>query len=311
MDEEAVLNARGGLHGEVQSVAPHHRESVCAIVVTRNRKELLARCLAALAAQTRRPDEVLVVDNASADGTPDLVRARFPDVELMMLDENVGGAGGFCRGIERAHAHGHDWLWVMDDDTLAFPDTLEELLRGAERAPVPPMLVASQVLWKDETLHPMNRQWIWWRRVGALALGVERGLVLLRAATFVSVAIRREAVDRFGLPLAQYFIWTDDIEYTARILSNEAGYLVPESRVYHWTDQPHTPLTASGDRFYYHVRNSLLLLRGSSLQSNERLAYLLFWLSTIGGFLTRSRPRRVGLVIVLRGIRDGLRLSVR
>ena len=60
---------------------------------------------------------------------------EFPEAELLRLEENIGGAGGFHRGAERAHAHGYDWLWLMDDDTIATGDSLAALLAGAARAP--------------------------------------------------------------------------------------------------------------------------------------------------------------------------------
>ncbi len=297
----------------VEATSATGPERVCAIVVTFNRADLLRRCLESLAGQRRPLDELLVVDNASTDGTAEMVATEFPDVALLALEANEGGAGGFRRGLAWAHARGHHWLWVMDDDTFVVPDTLEALLAGAERAPgdEPPLLLASQVRWKDERLHPMNMPTARWRWRGRLAEGAARGVLLLRNATFVSVLLRREAIDRFGLPLAHYFIWTDDVEFTSRVLRSEPGYLVPESRVYHWTREPHTAVTASGDRFYYHVRNSLLLLRGSSLETVERLDFGRYYLRTLREYLATRKPRRAAAALVARGLWDGLRGAVR
>jgi GT2 family glycosyltransferase len=286
-------------------------ESVCAIVVTHNRPDMLRGCLDALADQERPPQEVLVIDNASTDDTPDIVRDEYPWVQLLRMEVNGGGAGGFHRGIAEAHARGHDWLWVMDDDTFPVPDTLAALLAGAARASERPLLVASQVRWKDERLHPMNMPVPRWRDRAGLSAGVADGLLLLRNATFVSVAMRREVVDRFGLPLEHYFIWTDDVEYTSRILRNERGYLVPESRVYHWTPKPHTAVTDAGPRFYFHVRNSLLLLRGSSLSPIERLDYGRYYVRTLIAFLKAHGREREARSTLRRGLRDGLRDRVR
>jgi GT2 family glycosyltransferase len=103
---------------------------VWAVVVTYNRRALLEQCLDALRAQTRPPDRILVVDNASTDGTAEWVRGQ-DDVVALLLDENVGGAGGFHAGMRLAHAGGADWLWLMDDDTIPRPDALERLLEPA------------------------------------------------------------------------------------------------------------------------------------------------------------------------------------
>ncbi|HWH95417.1 MAG TPA: glycosyltransferase family 2 protein [Baekduia sp.] len=282
--------------------------TVCAIVVTYNRRDMLRRCLAALAAQERPADMTVVVDNASSDGTTDLVRDEFPDVELLALERNVGGAGGFEQGLAWAHARGFEWLWLMDDDTLTQPGTLGALLDGARRAPgKEPLIVCSDVRWKDERLHPMNVPAPRWRDRAQMAEAAGRGLLAVRTATFVSLAVHREAIDRYGLPLAHYFIWGDDIEFTARVLRHERGYLVPESRVYHWTPEPHAPAGLNSDRFYYHARNSLHLLRGSSFSAVERVDYGRYYLRSIWQFLRVNRRDRRRLGILLQGLKDGLR----
>jgi GT2 family glycosyltransferase len=282
------------------------------VVVTRDRRELLRQCLSALQAERRPPEGILVVDNASSDGTPEMVRTEFPRADLLRLPANVGGAGGFCRGIERAHAQGYDWLWLMDDDTIANGESLANLLAGAARAPGgAPLLVSSQVRWKDERLHPMNIPVPRWRSRRDVADGVSGGLLALRYTTFVSVAVHRRAIDRFGLPLEHYFIWGDDVEFTARILRDEPGYLVPESIVYHWTPSPHPAATPTSDRFYYHARNSLFLLRGSSLTAVERGDYLRYYLRTLAQYLRINRRSPHRWALLLRALRDGLRGEAR
>ncbi len=83
---------------------------VFAVVVTYNRRPLLEECLQALGAQERPVDRVLVVDNASTDGTAAFVRNEHPEVQLLALAENEGGAGGFHEGLKAAHAAGADWI---------------------------------------------------------------------------------------------------------------------------------------------------------------------------------------------------------
>jgi len=282
-------------------------DSVCAIVVTFNRRELLRGCLQRLGAQTHVVDRIIVVDNASGDGTPEMVAAEFPDVVLVRLPENVGGAGGFHAGLERGMELGHDWLWLLDDDTYATPEALAALLAGAQRAPVKPMLLASQVRWKDESLHPMNVSLPRWNDLDLMMQSAAHGLLEIRWSTYVSVAIRREALERYGLTRAHYFLWADDIEHTVRILRNERGYLVPESIVHHWTETAYSPSSEFTPRFYYHVRNSILTLRGQSFAPAERAIYFMHTANSIVQFLRRHGRRSEARSIVLRGVRDGLR----
>jgi len=282
--------------------------SVWAVVVTHNRLSLLRECLTALAAQARSLDGVLVIDNASSDGTASAVAAEFPWVRLQLLPANQGGAGGFHEGLRSAHAAGADWVWLMDDDTIPAPEALARLLEAPGRLPDEdrPVLLASRAVWDDGHLHPMNAPGFERDDVASVVAGCERGLMPLRTATFVSLLIHRGAVDRYGLPLKQYFIWSDDIEYTARILRHERGYLVPTSIVHHKTATPYTAVSTSGDRFYYHVRNTLFMVRGSAWSTREKLTLVWVIVSTSRAYLARNRWSSASWRVVARGIRDGL-----
>lgn len=276
---------------------------IWALIVTRDRRELLEQCLDAIGAQTRRPDRVLVVDNASTDGTREWLATRDDVDEVLALEENCGGAGGFHAGLERAHARGAEAVWLMDDDTIPRADALEHLLaasdgdRGA-------LLLASVAVWRDGRLHPMNLPGLERDRLAPLVDAAERRVIPLRTATFVSLLVRREAVDRFGLPHAHFFIWSDDIEYTARVTRGGGrALLVPASVVEHRTAQPYTAVTSTGDRFYFHVRNTLYMLRGTSWAPLEKLS-LVYLLALTSLQYLRGGGR---LRTVVRGLRDGLR----
>ncbi len=290
------------------SASPSTGAGVWAVVVTYNRKELLRQSLAALAAQTRPPDRILVVDNASTDGTGEMLR-EHPDVEVLTLPENRGGAGGFHAGLQAAHTSGAEWAWLMDDDTIATPSALAVLLDASEQSPgrERPLLLSSRVVWSDGTLHPMNMPGFKYEMQGFVD-SVERALLPLRTATFVSLLVHRQAVDRFGLPLAHYFIWSDDIEYTARITKDgPRGYFVPASEVEHRTKSPYLAVGTGGARFYYHVRNGVYMLRGSSWTLREKLSSLIALVSTTSEYLRNNRFARFNVRVVLRGLRDGLK----
>ncbi len=283
--------------------------SVCAVVVTHNRRMLLEECLAALHAQIRPPEEILVVDNASTDGTAELVRAKHPGVKLLALPHNEGGAGGFHEGLKAGHAAGHDWIWLMDDDAIPTEEALKALLAGgddaAELGPLP-LLLASKVVWIDGRLHPMNHPGFD-RDTALVIAAVRRRLIPLRTSTFVSLLVHRAAIDRHGLPLKRFFLWSDDIEYCARILRLNRGYLVPSSIVLHKTPEPYTAITTSGARFYFHVRNTLYMIRGSAWSTSEKASFVFILLSSSISYLRFNRFRPRNVAIVLRGLRDGVR----
>ncbi|MDX6675546.1 MAG: rhamnopyranosyl-N-acetylglucosaminyl-diphospho-decaprenol beta,3/1,4-galactofuranosyltransferase [Solirubrobacteraceae bacterium] len=280
--------------------------TACAVVVTYNRRGLLAECLDRIERQSRPPDHVLVIDNASTDGTPAMLAER-DGIETVRLHENLGSSGGFAEGLRRAHERGDDWIWLLDDDTFADDRCLETLLAGAARAPRAPSLVCSVVRWRDERLHPMNRPWFRLGRRAEFAEAAGAGLALVRTSTWVSTMVRREAVSRHGLPAAPFFVWLDDMEYTGRLLRDGTGYMVPESVAWHWTPHPYDTLTDARERFYYKARNHLWLLRGSSFGGVERLGYALAYLRALWLYLRRSDDKSGALRTAGRGIRDGLR----
>jgi len=282
--------------------------SVCAVVVTHNRREMLRRCLSALAAQRRPADRILVVDNASSDGTGDMVERDYDGVDLLALPTNEGGAGGFHEGMKRAHAEGADWLWLMDDDTLPAPDALAELLDAAGRlTDLPaPALLASKVVWRDGRVHPMNFPTLERRRMERVIAGAERGVMPLRSATFVSLLVNRSVVDRYDLPFKHFFLWSDDIEYTSRVvLGGDGAYFVPSSVVLHDTQTAEDFRSATPDRFYYHVRNTLLMARSPERPARDRLVRLSVLISSSAEYAARQRSA-AAVTAILRGLRDGL-----
>ncbi|TDC81674.1 glycosyltransferase [Actinomadura sp. 7K507] len=286
--------------------------SVTAVVVTYNRRELLDEALTALAAQTRAPDRIVVVDNASEDGTATMVAERFPDVDLLSLPRNLGGAGGFGAGIVRALDRDTTLLWLLDDDTVPEPDALKALLAARETTATghdgPPTLVASRVVWTDGRDHPMNTP-----RSKPRATAAEQrtaraaGCVPIRSASFVSVLVDAAAVRERGLPVADYFLWNDDFEFTTRLLRGRRGVLCPESVVVHKTREFGGTDADPGDRFFYEVRNKIwLFTRSPGLAPPERVLYtgstLRRWSRTFASSSDRTVLRRA----LLRGVREGL-----
>lgn len=279
------------------------------MVVTYNRVELLRECLTALERQTRPVDLVLVVDNASSDGTPEVVEREHPSAELVRLPDNRGGAGGFHEGARRAYDAGYDWLWLMDDDTIPTETALEELMRAPEElAGLPrPLVLSSKVVMTDGPLHPFNVSRVDERDPDRLVAAVERGFVPIRYTSFVSAFVHRDAFTAVGMPLAEYFIWMDDVEFTARVLREHAGFMAPRSVVVH---KSHTRANVhGGERYYYAVRNLMWLLRSGSLKGDRRVQMTLFtgFVQGIGAYLAINGFRPVAWRTVARGLRDGLR----
>jgi rhamnopyranosyl-N-acetylglucosaminyl-diphospho-decaprenol beta-1,3/1,4-galactofuranosyltransferase len=209
---------------------------VAAIIVTCNRLELLKECVQAVRSQTRPLDEIIVINNASTDGTGEWLDEQ--DGLTVIHQANLGGAGGFHRGIKEGYLRGHDWFWCMDDDTIPHADALERLCATPYFTAPDTGYLGSVAQWKDGSLHTMN-MWLsaqWTRRPYQWYQTVlDDKCVPAFTSSFVSILISRVAVAKVGLPVKEFFIWCDDAEYTCRISEHFQNYHVLDSLVLHKT----------------------------------------------------------------------------
>lgn len=230
---------------------------MAAIVVTHNRREVLAQALDAVAAQTHAPQSVCVVDNDSRDGTEEMVRSRFPDVDYLHLADNTGPAGGFAAGLAHHEAGASDYFWFLDDDSRPHPRALERVLEVAERLPNCGAvgLDGGDLRWGV----PRHRDQAGSGGDPLLGEGVRRcDFVLWDGAVMAG-----RVVERIGHPRAELFIMMEDIEYTHRIAAGGWDVVVLEEPLIR---RGH--LGSGGDgsrpppwRGYYQTRNHLLLAR--------------------------------------------------
>ena len=190
--------------------------SVAAVVVTYNRRQFLADLLPTLLAQTRPLDAVYVVDNASDDGTAEMVTAAYgddPRVRLLRQSTNRGGSGGFHAGVVQAYRDGHDWFWLMDDDVIALPDGLAGLLRHTD--------VAGCIHGRRIDFH--GAPFFWQPRINEW-LGIPlpylrdpfaggRELFETNSGVFEGMLVSRDVVARIGPPDPRFFITWDDAVY--------------------------------------------------------------------------------------------------
>ncbi len=237
-----------------------------AIVVTYNRKALLLENLECLLNQTAACDlDILVIDNNSSDGTLDALKRDnlLDQIIYINTGKNLGGAGGFQFGIKYAAERDYDYLWIMDDDCMPEEDSLQKLLDIAHEKRDNFGFLASKVLWKDGKICTMN---IPRKTVFRPVEDFNAQIVPIEMASFVSLLIPVKVVREVGLPIKEFFIWTDDWEYTRRISRLKPGYLVNNSIVVHKSKNNIGANIAyeSSDRlsrFQYLYRNDVYLYR--------------------------------------------------
>lgn len=216
-------------------------------MVTFNRFDSLIASLQSLFAQSRAPDAVVVVDNASPDGSGARLDGTFETVIVVSLSENLGVGAGLAAGMEVAMSTLPDVLWLVEDDTTYAESYLDRALgRLADDPSV--SLVGS-------------RGWRWDRGLWAgVPVGVEsRGALV----TLDGMVIRSDVVRVAGFPMREYFMMIQDVEYPLRLSRHGfVGVVWPELQ-----SECHVLGASAGGgaavyRSYYQVRNHLRMVIG-------------------------------------------------
>ncbi|RLA43932.1 MAG: glycosyl transferase, family 2, partial [Gammaproteobacteria bacterium] len=188
---------------------------IAAVVVTFNRKDMLLETLRGLRQQTRKLDRIYLINNASTDGTEELLRSEnildWDNLDYCPLDKNTGGAGGFATGMQLAYDAGYDWIWTMDDDIEPDQNALQELLKYSD---------ISQCM-NSTKIFTQNNETQYWEQYFDFATARlidlknasfhnGRDWCTVNVACFEGMLVHRNIIDKIGLPEADYFIYHDD-----------------------------------------------------------------------------------------------------
>ncbi|HAX50632.1 glycosyltransferase family 2 protein [Muricomes intestini] len=245
---------------------------IITVVVTYNRKELLTECLNSLLSQTFEVKKIIIIDNASTDGTYELLNdsgyLQNSKIDYNQMETNLGGAGGFYEGIKLADKEQADWIWIMDDDSIPDSDCLKELTGQAYKMPNTSFFASCVYGPEGEPMNvpevdmrPHQNGYPYWYEK------LNEGIVKICTATFVSLLINNGAVKKCGLPCKKYFIWGDDSEYTKRLTKYFGdAYLVGTSRVCHKRINAKS-LEISNESNPARIRNYFYMIRNNLVNS--------------------------------------------
>lgn len=247
--------------------------SIASVTVAYNGATVLRRHLDSLRRQTRKLNEIVIVNNASTDNTFNLLATEFPEATVLNLPANVGVGGGFAAGIAYAALRNkHDWIWIFDQDSVPSGDGLERLLAGLQHlrdTEECPAILAPVCIHPETGMIYPALSWRGWR-FRPTARSSEQPITFADVTISSGSLIRSGAVNKAGLPRADFFMDFVDYEYCLRlrrtgfriavvrdsILSHAIGApttLHILGRTKYWTD--HVPW-----REYYMARNELFTL---------------------------------------------------
>ena len=268
--------------------------SVTVVVLAYNSWIKLPETLDALAAVTWPDLQILVVDNASTDGTVAALAARYPQVTVLASQENLGYAGGNNLGLRRAMEQRRDYALVLNDDVIVAPNFVAEMVAAAQAQPRAALL--GPLVYHHGEPHQIQSaggartgDWQFLHRdQNQSDRGLYRNPEPVVWLTGCAILARCAALDEIGLFDPEFFMYWEDVDWCLR--AHAAGWqvlFVPAARVWHKGVQ--ADYSPNPSVVYYHIRNELLLFR-----KHHAGAYptALAWFRDIRTLLSYSlRPR--------------------
>lgn len=225
-----------------------------------NAKHFLQPCLDSLRAQTHKSIEVIIVDNASSDGSQAYVKEHYPEVILIELDENKGFTGACNIGMETAQG---EIISLLNNDTEVEPDWVTEIISAFERHPDVGMIASKMLLFDQrDHIHTTGDFFTTDGRAGNRGVwekdeGQYNTEDYVFSACGGSSAYRKSMLDKIGLLDDDYFFLLEDVDLAWR--AQLAGYkvlYVPTAVVYHHLSASGGGVTAS----FHDGRNSIWIV---------------------------------------------------
>ncbi len=288
------------------------------VLVTYNRLELLKECMEHCLNQTIPFEKIIIIDNCSTDGTREYLAQYEGDktVSVYTQSENLGGAGGFKKGLAKAQHMELDWVLLIDDDAMIDKDYLYQCDRVIRKRPN--VVACSGTVYTDGKIQCNHR-----RVLASPLLHLERNVPLSAynrtcfrydLATFCGLMIRQDIICKIGLPKAEYFIWYDDTEYSMRLQKYGGILNINAAKLNHKTVLPKGEqkgfFARMNWRTYYGHRNRLDAVRCHCRPVTTVVILVEFAVFLLCGMLMQLVPskRAQGRYIVKmlwRAMRDG------
>jgi GT2 family glycosyltransferase len=292
--------------------------SVASVTIAFNGADVLSTQLDALRRQSHPVDEVIVVDNASSDGTLPMLRARYPDVTILNLSTNAGVGGGYAEGLSYAAIHKkYDWIWLLDQDSVPRCDALERLLQSLDMVDSNRenigILASLPILPETKTVYPGS---VWLN--GSHRKAPDPGLSpisFVDAVISSGSLVRREAIEKAGLPRADFFMDFVDLEHCLRLRRH--GYkiaVVRDSVLDHAIGSPRHISLPLGTRAwrdhvpwreYYKARNEVFTIWNYYPGWRSRLSVVRRLSKHAIGVLLFGKAKRECLRMMYLGVEDG------
>ena len=296
----------------------HHSPKVFISVLNWNGLDDTIECLESVFKMEYLNRNVVVVDNASTDGSASIIQGMFPQVILIENKENLGFTGGHNVGIRYAIEHGADYVWLLNNDAIVEVETLSALIDAAEKDPLIG-LISPQI---NDYSNPVKVQfrgsYFDWKAFEEISPSnnnnsdeVDSKFQTGRDVTLWGTAllIKRAVIAKVGYLDEKYFAYREDLDYSIRALkANFRNVLHSGARISHKND-PSMHENKSPYYYYYMLRNIYLLeyvyFQGWRRINMQRM-YLAHVLGRISHIVKYRNGQKEHLVAVVSGAWHGV-----
>lgn len=282
---------------------------VFVILLNWNRRDDTLACLASLAQQTIVGAQIVVVDQGSTDNSVDEIKRLFPNVSNLQNRENIGFARGMNVGIQWAMEQGADWLFLLNNDTIADPKLLERLLEHRQSG----YQVLSPAIFYVE---PPTQIWSIGGGIHNLLLEMTgdhgrneplpRKPIEREFLSGCALLVQRTVFDQVGLFDERFFMYYEDLDFCLR--NKQAGIkmlLVPDAHLWHKVSQSSGGANSPNER--YHMARSSGIYFRKHMKGVNRILIPLYRIMSFLRWSVRlmSTQQRLALRAFWRGLREG------
>lgn len=295
------------------------RTAIC--IINWNNYDCTLDCIQSLMEISNKDFDIVLVDNASADGSGDLLAGRFPDIKYLKMKENAGFTGGNNAGINYSLNRKYQYTLLLNNDTLVEPDFLDILVNHLDEHPEVGAIQPKIYFCHDKTLlwngGSHFNKWTGIDSVegtGKKSSATSESLKNADWLTGCALLLRNDILPKVGLLDESLFMYYEDVDYSFRI--KQAGYSLvyhPESVIYHIAGASSRAKEKGKEGFlnprihYYLTRNKIWFLKKYLAPSQWFSAGIItsFYLAgVLSYFLVRRRFEKFR--ITLKAIRHGL-----
>lgn len=244
-------------------------------ILAYNRLDMLKESVKEIRKQISPPHRILVVNNASTDGTKEWLASQ--EDLIVINQENTGSEGGFYTCLLTGYALGYDWVMTLDDDIIPENGCMDSIFSSQYFQNETTGFIACRVMNTEGKTYmtpgPCKHYWNYYDTIA------QNNAVEVSSGTWAGLIVSRNAIEKAGLPISEFFLWDGDLEYTERISRTMPCFLLLNASIKHY--QGNGSSEGFRIKYLYLSRNRfarIMISDASVLKKTIQVAKSTYWI---------------------------------